>query len=1147
MLLAPSGLLPLFAEEPLRFNEDIRPILSNNCFHCHGPDEHDRQGGGDGGLRLDTPTGATADLGGYAAIVPGRPDQSALLKRLVTDDVDLLMPPPKSGKKLTPQEIAKLEQWIRQGAPYAGHWSYEAPVRPQVPAVQRAAWCRTPLDHFILARLEREQLEPAQEEQPASLARRLSLDLTGLPPTLEQVAALEADRSPEGYERFVDTLLASPAYGEHWARLWLDLARYADSAGYADDPPRTIWAYRDWVIRSLNANQPFDQFTIEQLAGDLLPNATPEQRLATAFHRNTLTNNEGGTNDEEFRNVAIVDRVNTTMSVWMGTSSTCAQCHNHKYDPITQEEYFRLFAILNNTADADRRDESPLLEIETPEFLQQRRDLEAEIARLERELLTVTPERTAAFTTWEQSLSQPLPWKTLTPTNVTLASGGQAEVQSDGAVFVPQSAQQDRYELRLPLSLTKLSAVRLEALPHDTLPQRGPGHTGNFVLTRVAASVAPESMGAGRQGRFVRIELPGSQRHLMLAEVQVFAGDTNVARSGRASQSSTAYEGSPERALDGNTSGHYFDGKSVTHTDRQDNPWWEVDLQAAAEVERLVLWRRTDGDPRSSLRGAVVSLLDSERQVVWSSSLTDDLAEPSLELHPSGAKQVAFTLAMANHEQPGFPAASVIATGKKPAAGWAIAPEVGKPHTLTLTLREPLGIAGGEVLTLTLEQQSPFEKHTLGYFRVSASDDPRAALLAQLPSEISHLVQIAPAARSEAQQTQLRDYFLREVAADSRTLHNQWTAAKKRLADLKPVTVPVLQELTDKSRRKTFVQRRGNFLDLGPEVQPGVPAVFVNAEREMPVDRLALARFLVSRENPLTARVVVNRYWEQLFGQGLVRTSEEFGSQGELPSHPELLDYLAVEFMDTGWDVKRLLKQIVLSAAYRQASHVTPSSFERDPENRLLARGPRFRLAAETIRDQALAVSGLLSSKMYGPPVRPPRPSSGLSAAFGGGLDWQTSSGEDKYRRALYTEWRRTSPYPSLTTFDATSREACTLKRSRSNTPLQALVTLNDPVYVEAAQALGRRMAAAPGSRREQLTQGVRLCLARVPSNAELDRLEQLYTQAHAAYSERPEAARSWAENPLGPLPAGAAPADYAAWTLVANVLLNLDEFLMKR
>jgi hypothetical protein len=705
-----------------------------------------------------------------------------LIERLISEDARKAMPPAKTGKKLTPREVDTLKQWIKEGANYSAHWAYVKPTRPEVPrAPLRVA--ANPIDAFIFTRLEKEGLKPSPEADRHALARRVALDLTGLPPTPAEVEAFVNDKAANAYEKFVDRMLARPGFGEHWARLWLDLARYADSAGYADDPVRTIWKYRDYVIESFNKNKPFDQFTIEQLAGDLLPRPTTEQLVATAFHRNTMTNSEGGTSDEEFRNVAVVDRVNTTFMVWMGTSMACAQCHTHKYDPITQKEFFQVFAFFNNTADADRPDESPTLPFWTDEQLAKKEKLDKQVAAVE--------------------------------------------------------------------------AVRKLGGPVES---------------------------AGAYG----------------------------------------------------------------------------------------------------------------------------------------------------------------------------------------------------------------------------------AALASL---------------------------------------------KKELAALKPqTTVPVMKELTGDKRRKTRIQFRGNFLDLGDEVSEATPAAFHEFPKRAPKNRLEFAKWLVSSENPLTARVIANRFWEQIFGTGIVRTSEEFGTQGELPSHPELLDWLALELANPdrqgggAWNVKRFLKLLVMSQAYRQSAKVTPELFERDPENRLLARGPRVRLTAEMVRDQALAAAGLLSPKLLGPSVKPPQPNLGVNAAFGGSIDWQASTGEDRYRRGVYTTWRRSNPYPSMSTFDAPNRDTCVVRRARTNTPLQALVTMNDPVYVEAAQALARRTIDKGGkTTAEKAAFAFQACLVRPPSEKEVERLVKLFDDARAKFAKDAAKATQFATNPLGPLPKGMDAAEAAAWTVVANVIMNLDEMVMKR
>jgi len=1144
LLAAAQANTTVLAAEPAKidFNRDIRPILSNNCIQCHGPDEAERKGGTDG-LRLDVRDGALADLGGYAAIVAGDPDKSAIIERVSTNDPDLVMPPKELGKSLTKREIELLTQWVKEGANYAIHWSYAKPVRPALPPVKQAAWPKNEVDQFILSRLEREGLSPAPEADRNTLIRRLSLDLTGLPPTIEEVEAFIADKDPQAYEKLVDRLLHKEAYGEHWAHMWLDLARYADSAGYADDPPRTIWMFRDYVIRSLNANKPFDQFTIEQVAGDLLPNPTHDQLIATAFHRNTLTNNEGGTNDEEFRNVAVVDRVNTTLAVWMGTTMACAQCHTHKFDPITQEEYFRFYAFFNNTEDADRRDESPLLTVMSPEQQKQKEAWELEIASLEKQLATPTAELAAEQTKWEQTLPKDLSWHTPKPTTLSSRENNPATIGDDSVIRLAAKPAKDVYTVELPIIGDTLQALRLDALPDPSLPAQGPGHGGgNFVLTKLTAKVVPAE-GTQVKGRHVRVENLGSGVYLHLAEVQAFRGEVNVALKGKATQVSTDYEGPPQLAIDGKTDGDYSK-KSVTHTATADNPWWEVDLLSEQPLDRIVLWNRTDGGTEARLAKCRVAVLDEKRQVVWETTETSP-PNPNREWTLSGERTIAFNVAYADYEQPGFAAANVLEP--KPDAGWAIGGQQGKPHHLTLVASAPLELPAGSQLQVILEQTSPFEQHTLGCFKLSYTGDARAAELAKLPPSILAILQTSADARSDAQRAELTKHFLSQ-APQLKAPREQLAKLKKQLADLKADTVPVMRELPSGKRRVTNVQHRGNFLDLGAAVTEGTPAAFHPLPEDQPKNRLTLARWLVDENNPLTARVIANRYWEQIFGIGIVSTSEEFGAQGEAPFHPELLDWLATELVRLKWDQKAMLKLLVTSAAYRQSSRLTPELAERDSDNRLLAAGPRVRLSAEMIRDQALAVSGLLSKKLYGPPVKPPQPSIGLSAAFGGGIDWQTSSGDDKYRRGLYTTWRRSNPYPSMAAFDAPNREVCTVRRSRTNTPLQALVTLNDPVYIEAAQALARRvLAEAEPSSTGRIDRLYKLCLARSPREVETERTIHLYEQAVAEFLQSPEEARKMATEPLGSPPANIDMAELAAWTVVSNVMLNLDEMFLKR
>jgi mono/diheme cytochrome c family protein len=1089
------------------FIRDVQPILAQNCLLCHGPDANGRKAD----LRLDTPEGATAALEeGRRAVVPGQPERSELIKRITTSDTKDLMPPAKTGKALKPAQVEILRAWIAQGAPYAKHWAFVKPVRPALPAVKDGAWPKNDIDRFILARLEREGLKPAPEADRYALARRLSIDLTGLPPSIEDAERLAKDGAPDAVEKYVDRLLASPAFGERWARVWLDLARYADSQGYAEDRPRVIWPFRDWVVEALNRNMPFDQFTTAQLAGDLLPGATEESLRATGFHRNTLTNTEGGTDDEEFRNAAIVDRVSTTMQVWMGLTMNCAQCHDHKYDPLSQEEFFRFFAILNQTEDSDKGDDAPFVALYTEEQKREKKSLEDQLAAAEADLAKADVE--APRRAWEASIGKATDWKPL------------KEVAKD--------ATGDTTLARTATELGKITALRLEALPEAV----GGAPGKDFILARAGLSLLP-GVAQPVKAKVVRIELPGKAQMLHVAEVQVFAGGVNVAPKGKATQSSTDYEGPPGLAIDGNTNGDYHASKSVTHTRAEDNPWWQVDLGAPTPVERVVIWNRTDGGDtiQRRIKGYRVRLLDEAGKVLEERK-DAPVPSPSAELRLDGARTVAFRSAFASAWKKDHGPELLLKNPDAKKRGWS-AP---RPAELTLVPERTLEVPAGSALSFALES---VPGAPLGAFRLSATDDPNAPARAELPADLRAI--LGKAERSPADAAKVVAHY-KGVAPELAGTREKIAALKKKLADLKPAgTVPVLRELAEGRRRKTQIQIRGNFLDKGKEVAEGVPAVL----HPMPAEkgRLGLARWLTHPDNPLTARVVANRHWEQLFGTGLVSTSEDFGVRGELPSHPELMDWLAVELTSKAWDLKALIRLIATSATYRQASKTTPEQLKKDPHNRLLSVGPRQRLTAEQVRDQALAASGLLSAKIGGPSVYPPRPKLNLAAAFGPSQDWEDSKGEDRYRRGLYTFWRRSMPYPSMATFDAPSCEVTTMRRIPTNTPLQALVTLNDPVYVEAAQALARRMVEGGKDARSRAEHGFRRCLSRPPRAAEIDRLVALYEKAKAKYAADAAAAKEMATNPLGPAPAGMDVADLAAWTVVGNVLLNLDEVFMKR
>ena len=998
------------ASGKVNFSREIRPILSNNCFHCHGPDEQHRKGNGDKGLRLDTKEGAFTELDGAFALVPQHPEKSVLLQRILSHDAEEIMPPPKSGKKISEKEAALLKRWIEEGAEYSGHWAYQKPERVEPPAATNPAWNTSPVDRFLFQKMRNEGLHPSPEADRTVLARRLALDLTGLPPTPKEVASFTTDAAPDAYVRFVDTLLAKPAFGEHWARLWMDLARYADSAGYPSDPGRSIWPFRDYVIRAFNENKPFDQFTIEQLAGDLLPQPNEEQIIATAFHRNTMTNNEGGTSDEEFRNAAVIDRVNTTWAVWMGSSMACAQCHTHKFDPITQKEYFGFLAILNQTEDADRNDEAPLHQFFLPEEQKQKNALEQQNAALEAQFKAPKPEWKQGFTAWDAAYPRDLVWNPAHPSEVHSESDSKTMIREDGSVRVEVGEKaKDNYSITIPVEAGELTSLKLVSAPDTKIP----GTSGAFVVDAIRV-------------KWLHAGTPGKD-----TEVKFKAAFATSATGG--------YE--PQTVV----------GLKVADTANSRNKGWSV------------------------------------------------AASP-------------------------------------------------KPQTLTLLPEKPLALKPGDILRVELDQRSRKKEQHLAAFALHYTADARVETLAATPANVLPVFAILDSARSPQQAVQALDYYVRSHAPEALSERSELANTKIKLAALKANTVPIMRELGADKKRTTKVQVRGNYLNLGDEVFAGTPSVLPPLPAGATPNRLAMARWLMSPENPLTARVTMNRFWESLFGVGIVRTSEEFGAQGEMPVHPELLDWLAIEFGRSGWDVKAMLKLLVNTAAYRQNSALTTELAEADPENRFVARGPRFRLGGEVLRDQALALSGLLSEKMYGKPVRPPKPNMGLNTAFGGANDWVTSTGEDRYRRALYTEIRRNSPYPSLTTFDAPNREVCTLRRNRTNTPLQALVSLNDPVYIETAQALARRILKEAAPEREaRIRFAFNLALAREPAVAELRRLNQLIEQTNSGFAADPERAKLMATEPLGPLPPSADTIEYATWTTFANVLLNLDEVLMRR
>jgi hypothetical protein len=781
------------------------------------------------------------------------------------------------------------------------------------------------------------------------------------------------------------------------------MARYADTNGYEKDDRRTIWPYRDWVIHAFNRDLPFDQFTIDQFAGDLLPSATQDQKVATGFHRNTMVNTEGGTDDEEFRTAALVDRVNTTMEVWMGTTMGCCQCHSHKFDPFTQKEFYQLFAFFNGTADQGRSNE-PSMPVYTPEQAAHQERIQAEIARAMEKLDAQTPELAETQAKWERSVQATAAWRTLETDSLKSANGAALVKREDGSIFVRGAVpDSDTYTVTLKTELKGITGLRLEALADKSLPKNGPGRSenGNFVLNRLHVTVAPTK-------------------------------------------------------------------------------------------------------------------------------------------EPLKAEPVALRNASADYSQKEYAIGGAI--DDDPKTGWAVYPEIGKGHVAVFETTKDIGFDGGTVLTVTLDQTHG-SKHTLGRFRLSVTTAPRPVRLPQVPDNIAKMLAIKPEQRDEKQKAELARYY-RSIAPELAAQREQLAKLRQEAANIKPATTLIMREL--EKPRPTFVHIRGNHTKKGDAVSPGVPAKLHPLHRNQaaaPLTRLDLARWLVDPDNPLVGRVTMNRIWARYFGKGFIETSEDFGIQGDLPTHPELLDWLAVEFVDRKWSLKAMHKQIVMSAPYRQSSRVTPEIYQRDPFNRLLARGPRFRLDAEMVRDNALAISGLLSHKVGGPSVFPYQPDGVWFNPYSADK-WVTSSNGDQHRRGLYTFWRRTAPYAAFMAFDAPSREVACERRPRTNTPLQALATLNDKAFVECAAALARRIMIEAKGDRQRAVHGFRLCVARAPTTQELDHLLALYRDNLAKYRSDAAAAKAMTAtaSPMNDLDL----AELAAWTVVANVLLNLDETITK-
>jgi hypothetical protein len=1018
-------LLPalVHAAKPIDFQRDIRPILSDNCFKCHGPDAASRKAK----LRLDDRAAALkGGSSGEAALVPGKPDASEVIRRILSKEETEVMPPPRTGKKLTAQQIDLLRRWVAEGAEYRIPWAYQPPKRPPLPVLKHPSHVRNPIDLFLRARLEREGLRPSAAAGKEALIRRLSLDLVGLPPTPQEIDAFLADRSPDAYEKLVERLLTSPHHGERWGRHWLDAARYADSDGYEKDKPRTAWMYRDWVVSALNRDLPYDRFIIEQIAGDLLPGATQDQRVATGFLRNSMINEEGGIDPEQFRMEAMFDRMDALGKSVLGLTIQCAQCHDHKFDPIKQEDYYRLFAYLNDTHEAN-------IAAYTPAEQMKRADLLRRIRAIEEDLKHRTPGWEKKLAEWEErERKQEIPWQVVKVKNA--GDNSQRYVyHEDGSQtawgYAPtkwKSLFSGRTDVR------KITGFRLEMLTDPDLPLGGPGRSplGLFALTEFIVEVADPKK-------------PNEKKRVKLVSASADFGN----------------ESKPLEPMFDDRSGK----KRVTGP-----------VSCAIDNDPLTAWGIDAGPGRRNV----------DRKAVF-------VPDKPLEM-PEGA-----ILTFHLHQQHG---------------GW---------------------------------NSDDNQNNNLGRFRFSVTSADRPAA-DPLPRHLRRLLGVPRQRRTPAQNAALFRYW--------RTTVPEWKEANAKIEELwkqHPVGAAQLTLMARETHRQTFLLTRGDFLKPARPVTPGVPAALHPLPPGAENNRLGLAKWLVDRNSPTAARAIVNRVWQAYFGTGLVSTSEDLGVQSEPPTHPELLDWLAVEFMEGGWSLKKLHRLIVTSATYRQSSKVTPELLRRDPGNRLLARGPRFRVEGEVVRDIALAAGGLLEDRLAGPPVHPPAPGFlFVPPASYGPKTWMEDTGRDRYRRALYTFRFRSVPYPVLTNFDTPNGDASCVRRVRSNTPLQALTTLNEALFLECARGLARKALDGGGATdRGRLVYAFRCCTARMPSERELGVLLSFLDRQTTRFAA--PGAKPWelaADNPANPpkLPAGVTPAQAAAWTAVARLLLNLDETITK-
>lgn len=1172
---------PLAAHaQPIDFNRDVRPILSNKCIACHGPDANTREAN----LRLDTPDGLFSERDGNAAFVPHHPDKSAAIERILSDDEFARMPPADSNKSLTAAERETLVQWVKQGATWQPHWAFISPKLPAIPNVQQTAWPQNAIDRFILAKLEGQGWTPSKPANRETLIRRVSLDLIGLPPTPDEVDAFVQDDRPDAYRRLVDRLLESPHYGERWARRWLDLARYADTNGYEKDRPREIWPYRDWVIKALNADMPFDQFTIKQLAGDMLPNPTQDDLIATGFHRNTMLNEEGGIDPLEFRYLAMVDRVATTGTTWLGLTTECSQCHDHKYDPISHREYFGLMAFLNNADEPELPLPNPTLDAQHAANLEKAAKLLADL-----------PNQWPSASKW-----QPAPLL-----EVRTQSGETPKRLPDGSLlFTAPGPDQETYTLILETEATSVAELQLLALADENLPRNGPGRVphGNFVLSEIRVAAGPRENPAdlrpvplasatatGEQAGFPpsaaidgkpntgwAIHNPSQPWNKDHQLTLAFASPVEHSGGVRFVIEIDQHHGQhhtigrlridlPTATLNADTSPAQrataaFE-KWITEQQASSVAWRTIRPNAATSNLPLLtiepddtvfvsgdttkqdtyeLTLPLDGQPIRAIRLEALPdprLPEGGPGMTYYEGPRGDFFLNEFHLF-AGGQRVPIASATQNYANSSFGgngATAQLTIDDDFQTGWSIHGRQGERHQAVYQLAEPLS-ASAISLKMTFGRHYP---SSLGRFRISVTNETGAQAHDFNPA-VEQLLAQPPATWTAAERQQVFEEFLLSAA--------ELAERAKQIRSLRkqpdyPSTL-IFKERPPENPRPTFIHNRGEYLQATDEVAPESIAALHPFPETLPNNRLGFAQWLMRPENPLTARVVVNRHWSAFFGRGLVPTLQDFGFQGETPSHPELLDWLALELQRQDWSIKSLHREIVLSATYQQSYEVTEQDRARDPNNIFLGRAPRLRLEAEVIRDAALVATGQLVPQLGGPPVRPPQPPGVTESAYGSPT-WNADSHGNRYRRGIYTFTKRTAPFAMFSVFDAPSGEECIARRDVSNSPLQSLTLLNDEMFVELARALGKQLATQPQDDAHRATQAFRRILARNPTPQERARLVKFVTTTRENF-------RTGGSNPI-PLATGDTPAqppentpEIATWTALTRALLALDETITR-